>query len=214
MELNAEQRRAAEAVRGPVCILAGAGSGKTTTITRRIAHQVATEAFRADEILAVTFTDKAAGELRSRVEALGAPGVTRSHLPRGGARAAAPLRARARRQILASKALPLRRIANSLPGAVPLPPGRRPRDRDRVGEEPAHHARPLPRGARRPRAADPAGPHAPRLPAVRAAQDAAGLHRLRGPARAGDPHVLETTTSLSGSCASASARSPSTSTRT
>ena len=43
--LNPEQRRAAEAVRGPVCILAGAGSGKTTTITRRIANQVATGAF-------------------------------------------------------------------------------------------------------------------------------------------------------------------------
>src|SRR5690348_18506609 len=74
--LNAEQRRAAEAVRGPVCILAGAGSGKTTTITRRIAHQVACGAFRADEILAVTFTDKAAAEMRSRLEALGAHGVT------------------------------------------------------------------------------------------------------------------------------------------
>jgi len=44
--LNPEQRRAAEAVRGPVCILAGAGSGKTTTITRRIAWQVSTGAFR------------------------------------------------------------------------------------------------------------------------------------------------------------------------
>ena len=50
--LNPEQRRAVEAVRGPVCILAGAGSGKTTTITRRIANQVATGAFRADELLA------------------------------------------------------------------------------------------------------------------------------------------------------------------
>src|SRR5437763_15355726 len=75
-DLNAEQRRAAELVRGPVCILAGAGSGKTTTITRRIANQVATETFAADELLAVTFTDKAAAEMRGRLEALGVPGVT------------------------------------------------------------------------------------------------------------------------------------------
>jgi len=73
--LNPEQRRAAEAVRGPVCILAGAGSGKTTTITHRIAYQVATGAFAARELLAVTFTDKAAAEMRARLAALGAPGV-------------------------------------------------------------------------------------------------------------------------------------------
>src|SRR5581483_3226231 len=74
--LNAEQRRAAEAVRGAVCILAGAGTGKTTTITRRIANQVATGAFSARQILAVTFTDKAAGELRGRLAGLGAAGVS------------------------------------------------------------------------------------------------------------------------------------------
>src|SRR6478609_3867736 len=76
--LNPEQRRAAEAVRGPVCILAGAGSGKTTTITRRIAQQVATGAFQPAQIMAVTFTDKAAGELRTRLAALGVRGVRAS----------------------------------------------------------------------------------------------------------------------------------------
>ena len=91
--LNPEQRRAAEAVRGPVCILAGAGSGKTTTITRRIAHQVATGAFRPGEILAVTFTDKAAGVMKSRLAALGVAGVVGADVPLGGARAAPPLRA-------------------------------------------------------------------------------------------------------------------------
>src|SRR3954471_22494137 len=74
--LNPEQRRAVEAARGPVCILAGAGSGKTTTITRRVANQAATETFSADQILAVTFTDKAATEMRARLEALGVARVT------------------------------------------------------------------------------------------------------------------------------------------
>jgi ATP-dependent DNA helicase UvrD/PcrA len=69
--LNDEQCAAVEAVRGPVCILAGAGSGKTTTITRRIANQVASDALASDEILAVTFTDKAAREMAARLSALG-----------------------------------------------------------------------------------------------------------------------------------------------
>jgi DNA helicase-2/ATP-dependent DNA helicase PcrA len=73
--LNAEQRAAVEAVTGPVCILAGAGSGKTTTITRRIANQVLTGAFEPLQILAVTFTDKAAGEMRARLKRLGSHGV-------------------------------------------------------------------------------------------------------------------------------------------
>src|SRR5947207_4616548 len=112
--LNPEQRRAVETVRGPVCILAGAGSGKTTTVTRRIANQVATGTFAADEILAVTFTDKAAAEMRGRLQALGVQGVTArtfhsaalAQLRRFGA---------GQQRILPSKALALRRIANGLP---------------------------------------------------------------------------------------------------
>jgi DNA helicase-2/ATP-dependent DNA helicase PcrA len=73
--LNAAQRAAAEAVRGPVAIVAGAGTGKTTTITARIAHQVAGGTFAAGQLLAVTFTEKAARELQHRLAGLGVEGV-------------------------------------------------------------------------------------------------------------------------------------------
>ena len=73
--LNDAQRRAATIVRGPLAIVAGAGTGKTTTITRRIAYQVATSTFPPRSILAVTFTEKAARELRDRLAALGVDGV-------------------------------------------------------------------------------------------------------------------------------------------
>jgi DNA helicase-2/ATP-dependent DNA helicase PcrA len=73
--LNPAQREAAQAVRGPVAILAGAGTGKTTTITHRIAYQVATGAFDPGQILAVTFTEKAANELKTRLASLGVTGV-------------------------------------------------------------------------------------------------------------------------------------------
>jgi DNA helicase-2/ATP-dependent DNA helicase PcrA len=113
--LNPEQRRAVEAVRGPVCILAGAGSGKTTTITRRIANQVASGAFGASQILAVTFTDKAAGEMRSRLETLGVHGVQARTFHSA---ALAQLRAFGDGfpgDVLPSKALILRQIGNGLP---------------------------------------------------------------------------------------------------
>ncbi len=74
-ELDSEQRAAAEAVRGPVCILAGAGTGKTRAITHRIAHQVLTGAAPASQLLAVTFTSRAASEMRGRLRALGVGGV-------------------------------------------------------------------------------------------------------------------------------------------
>jgi DNA helicase-2/ATP-dependent DNA helicase PcrA len=73
--LDPEQRAVAEALRGPVCVLAGAGTGKTRAITHRIAHGVVTGAFPAQHLLAVTFTTRAAGELRTRLRALGAGGV-------------------------------------------------------------------------------------------------------------------------------------------
>jgi DNA helicase II / ATP-dependent DNA helicase PcrA len=73
--LNEAQREAALALRGPVAILAGAGTGKTTTITHRIACQVRSGEFEPSQILAVTFTDKAAGELKRRLQALGVEGV-------------------------------------------------------------------------------------------------------------------------------------------
>jgi DNA helicase-2/ATP-dependent DNA helicase PcrA len=73
--LNEAQREAALALRGPVAILAGAGTGKTTTITHRIACQVRSGAFEASQILAVTFTEKAAGVLKRRLRDLGVDGV-------------------------------------------------------------------------------------------------------------------------------------------
>jgi DNA helicase-2/ATP-dependent DNA helicase PcrA len=74
-DLDPEQRAVVEAPVGPVCVLAGAGTGKTRAITRRIAHQVTSEIVPAGQVLAVTFTARAAGELRSRLRALGAEGV-------------------------------------------------------------------------------------------------------------------------------------------
>ncbi|HEY7486315.1 MAG TPA: ATP-dependent DNA helicase UvrD2 [Streptosporangiaceae bacterium] len=73
--LDPEQRAVAEAVRGPVCVLAGAGTGKTRAITHRVAHAVLTGVVSPQRVLAVTFTTRAAGELRGRLRALGAPGV-------------------------------------------------------------------------------------------------------------------------------------------
>src|SRR3712207_1250248 len=113
--LNPEQRRAVEAVRGPVCILAGAGSGKTTTITHRIANQVATGAFVPEQILAVTFTDKAAREMRSRLAALGVEGIRAVTFHSAALAQLGFFGKVGNLRVLASKVLPLRWIGNSLP---------------------------------------------------------------------------------------------------
>lgn len=87
-DLDPEQRAAVGAPPGPVCILAGAGTGKTRTITRRIAVGEATGMMPARATLALTFTARAAGELRTRLAALDVPGAV-----------AATFHAAARRQL-------------------------------------------------------------------------------------------------------------------
>jgi len=74
-DLNPAQRGAVEATTGPVGILAGAGTGKTRVISRRVAYAIATDAVHPAHVLVVTFTEKAAGEMRERLAALGFPGV-------------------------------------------------------------------------------------------------------------------------------------------
>ena len=74
--LDPKQQIAAQALVGPTCILAGAGTGKTRTVTHRIAYGIATGQFAANRVLALTYTNRAAGELRSRLRALGVGAVS------------------------------------------------------------------------------------------------------------------------------------------
>jgi DNA helicase II / ATP-dependent DNA helicase PcrA len=73
--LDPEQREVATTLGGPVAVIAGAGTGKTRAITHRIAYAVATGVCAPTQVLAVTFTTRAAGEMRGRLQQLGVPGV-------------------------------------------------------------------------------------------------------------------------------------------
>ena len=77
-DLDPAQREAVAITSGPLCILAGAGSGKTRVISRRVAYALATGAVRPADVLVVTFTDKAAGEMAGRLAELGHRGVAAS----------------------------------------------------------------------------------------------------------------------------------------
>ncbi|CAM8622507.1 UvrD Superfamily I DNA and RNA helicases [Candidatus Planktophila versatilis] len=73
--LDSDQRAVALATRGPVCVIAGAGTGKTRAITHRIAYAAAIGTMDPQKVLALTFTAKAAGEMRARLRTLGVPTV-------------------------------------------------------------------------------------------------------------------------------------------
>jgi len=77
-DLDEAQREAVLVTSGPLCILAGAGTGKTRAISRRVGYALATGAVAPSHVLVVTFTEKAAREMRERLAALGRPGVTAS----------------------------------------------------------------------------------------------------------------------------------------
>ncbi len=119
-DLDPAQREAVLATTGPVCILAGAGTGKTRAISRRVAYAVETGAVAPTHALVVTFTDKAAGEMRERLTALGRPGIAASTFHAAALRQLRHFWPRVSGQelpaIMASKVAVVIDLARTLPG--------------------------------------------------------------------------------------------------
>jgi DNA helicase-2/ATP-dependent DNA helicase PcrA len=119
-DLDPAQREAVTITSGPLCILAGAGSGKTRVISRRVAYALATGVVRPRDVLVVTFTDKAAGEMAGRLAALGHRGVAASTFHAAALRQLRHFWPRVHGtdppEILASKAPVLAPLAAGLPG--------------------------------------------------------------------------------------------------
>ena len=128
-DLDPEQEAAVRAVTGPVAIHAGAGSGKTRVISRRTAYAIATGAVPAEQVLVVTFTDKAAKEMVERLRALGLPAVTARTFH---AHALSQLRhfwparhdGQPLPELLDSKAVIVGRLARQLPGHYRFTPSK------------------------------------------------------------------------------------------
>ena len=128
-DLDPEQTEAVQATTGPVAIHAGAGSGKTRVISRRTAYAIATDVIPVDQVLVVTFTEKAATEMVERLRGLGLPGVTartfhahalsqlRHFWPSRHDGAPLP-------ELLDSKGLIVSRIARQLPGHYRFTPSK------------------------------------------------------------------------------------------
>ena len=158
-DLDPEQLEAVRLVSGPVVIHAGAGSGKTRVISRRTAYAIATEAVPADQVLVVTFTDKAATEMVERLRVARAARRHGADVPRPRAEPAAAFLARAattaRRcpAILANKrGLIVDRLARQLPGHYQFTPSKDLADEIELGEGAADRARDATRS--RPRRAE------------------------------------------------------------
>ena len=152
--------------------------------------------------------------MRGRLEELGVPGVRCSTFHAAALGQLRFFAAEPPRKILASKALPLRYIGNTLRRPYRFRPAADLATEIEWAKNRRIRSVRVPELARRPRAADPDGPHAPRLPRVRAAQGRPGLRRLRGPDRAGDPALRRRRGRARRRSASATRPSPSTSTRT